>query len=131
KTLCFKRAARHIAGMSEPRKSSASAKVKKPRTSRTKSGKPTPPPVETAAGTPGLREAPQAPFDSGTLPALRAQALQPTRGTGSMTAYLDALLAKPHERSASARELLKQQPMLASHPIVAGAEIDFVPHRPP
>src|SRR5690606_23827074 len=35
------------------------------------------------------------------------------------------------ERSESARELLKQQPMMASHPIVAGTEIDFVPHRPP
>ncbi|MCV0369761.1 MAG: excinuclease ABC subunit UvrB [Filomicrobium sp.] len=117
--------------MSPTSKNPSSVKPKKPRAARSKSGKPTPPPSETAARTPGLGEAPQAPFDSGVLPALRAQALQPTSGTGSLTAYLDALLAKPHERSASARELLKQQPMMAAHPIVAGSEIDFVPHRPP
>ena len=117
--------------MSDTPKSTTSAKPKKPRATRGKAGKPLPPPSETAARTPGLGEAPQAPFDTGALPALRAQALQPTSGTGSLTAYLDALLAKPHERSATARELLKQQPMMASHPIVAGSEIDFVPHRPP
>ena len=117
--------------MSPASKNPSSVKPKKPRAARGKSGKPTSPPSETAARTPGLGEAPQAPFDSGVLPALRAQALQPTSGTGRLTAYLDALLAKPSERSASARELLKQQPMMASHPIVAGSEIDFVPHRPP
>ena len=73
----------------------AAAKVAKPpkdttpkaRPSRAKSGKPLPPPMETAAGTPGFGEAPQAgftaqPYDpeagfgagSETLPALRSVA---------------------------------------------------------
>ncbi len=45
--------------------------------------------------------------------------------------YLDALLAKPAERSAKAREMLQQQPMLATHPLVSGNQALFTPHRPP
>jgi len=114
--------------------------MKKPRASRGKSGKPTPPPPETAAGTPGtkgFREVPQAGFDAGpsTLPALRGQALSgaprgPAPGE-SPTRYLDALLAKPAERSDTARAMLAQQPMLAEHPLVSGDQPTFMPHRPP
>ena len=129
---------------------------KKPRPSRGRSGKPTPPPEETAAHTPGLAkrtrrgksgpsepaagaaqsggfaEAPQKSFDHGpgALPALRNQALRPTSGTGSLTAFLDVLLAKPEDRGQREQEILKQQPMMAAHPVVAGSEIDFTPHRP-
>ena len=117
---------------------------------------PTPPPEETAAHTPGLAkrtrrgksgpsepaagaaqsggfaEAPQKSFDHGpgALPALRNQALRPTSGTGSLTAFLDVLLAKPEDRGQREQEILKQQPMMAAHPVVAGSEIDFTPHRP-
>ena len=133
--------------------------VKKPRPSRGRSGKPTPPPEETVAKTPGLTkpvrrtksgkpvkasvmsaeasrgslaEARQASFDHGpeALPALRKQALMPSSGTGSLTAFLDVLLAKPEERGQREKEILEQQPMMAAHPVVAGAEIDFKPHRP-
>jgi excinuclease ABC subunit B len=45
--------------------------------------------------------------------------------------YLDALLAKPAERSAKAREMLQSQPMLAAHPLVSGDQGVFTPHRPP
>jgi excinuclease ABC subunit B len=48
-----------------------------------------------------------------------------------MTASLNALLARPHERSQRARAVLAQQPMLAGHPLVAGDRRTFVPHRPP
>ncbi|KAB2936846.1 MAG: excinuclease ABC subunit UvrB, partial [Hyphomicrobium sp.] len=48
-----------------------------------------------------------------------------------MTASLNALLAKPHERSERARAVLAQQPMIASHPLVSGAQQVFTPHRPP
>ena len=48
-----------------------------------------------------------------------------------MTASLNALLAKPAERSERAREVLAQQPMLATHPLVAGDNRLFTPHRPP
>jgi excinuclease ABC subunit B len=133
--------------------------TKKPRPSRGRSGKPAPPPEETAAQTPGLAkptrrgkagkpakasaasveapngglaEAPQVSFDHGpgALPALRNQALMPSSGTGSLTAFLDVLLAKPEERGQREKEILKQQPMMAAHPVVAGSEIDFTPHRP-
>ena len=80
----------------------------------------------------GFGEAPQGAFDHGpdALPALRNQALTPTSGNMSLTAYLDALLAKPEERGDQQRELLKSQPLMAAHPVVAGAEINFTPHRP-
>jgi excinuclease ABC subunit B len=129
-------------------------KLPKPRASRGKSGKPPAPPRETAAGTPvtrGFSEAPQAGFESGkpTLPALRQFSQMPVRpgkpgrGAGASSArasgttsdqpsrYLDALLAKPAERSAKAREMLASQPMLAEHPLVSGDQQAFVPHRPP
>ena len=144
-----------------PNKTAKKPAAKKPRPSRGRSGKPAPPPEETAAQTPGLTKparrsksakpnakvadvdatatraggfgvASQAGFDHGpgALPALRNQALMPTSGTGSLTAYLDALLAKPDERGQHEQNILKQQPMMAAHPVVAGSEIDFTPHRP-
>jgi len=112
----------------------------RPRPSRGKSGKPTPPPAETAAGTPGFGEAPQAAFTAaeplatppGLLPALRQSGPRPAHGPGeSLTAALEALLARPHERSAPAQALLARQPMLAAHPLVSGRQSMFVPHRPP
>jgi excinuclease ABC subunit B len=114
-------------------------KTPKPRASRGKSGKPIPPPVETAAGTPGTKgfgEAPQAGFNASAsmLPALRGQALsgapRPPMAGESLTGFLDALLAKPAERSDTARSLLAQQPMLAEHPLVSGDQPTFMPHRP-
>jgi len=113
----------------------------KPRPSRGKSGKPLPPPVETAVGTPatrGFAEAPQADFNTAaaemvraTLPALRQTAARPVASAASATAYLDALLAKPQDRSETARQILLSQPLIATHPIVAGTATDFTPHRPP
>jgi excinuclease ABC subunit B len=131
-----------------PRSPKDPNKVPKPRASRGKSGKPTPPPAETASGTPvtrGFSEAPQADFESGkpVLPALRQFSQMPVRpgkpGQGSGVTpvsegparYLDALLAKPAERSAKAREILLTQPMLAEHPLVSGEMATFTPHRPP
>src|SRR5581483_10669452 len=113
----------------------------RPRPSRAKSGKPPAPPAEGAAGTPvtkrsaeaGFAEAPQAPFlpaASSTLPALRNSG-PPSRNFADMTASLNALLARPHERSERARQVLALQPMLASHPLVAGEARLFTPHRPP
>ncbi len=126
-------ATRHIRLMPTPPKPPA-----RPRPSRARSGKPAPPPIETDAGTPaprGFGEAPQAPFEAAppasTLPALRQQGPRPPRaGSESITAYLDALLAKPAERSERAREVLQQQPMIAAHPLVSGAMPLFMPHRP-
>src|SRR5690606_11766562 len=120
---------RHIAGMAKLPKS------KSPRSSRGKSGKPAPPPSETAAGTPGTRgfaEAPQAVFTgSGTLPALRLSGPLPGRAGGeNISDSLNALLAKPHERTDRAKEILARQPLMANHPIVAGTSPMFVPHRP-
>jgi excinuclease ABC subunit B len=93
------------------------------------------------AGTPGTRgfgEAPQAPFIPHTsggdtearpkLPALRSVRARPE--DFSPSAALNALLAKPEERSDRARELLAQQPMIASHPLVSGSLPAFTPHRP-
>jgi len=113
----------------------------RPRPSRGKSGKPSPPPVEGAGGTPetrsstaqGFAEAPQAPFlpaSPSTLPALR-QVGPPSRSIESMTASLNALLAKPHERSERAKQVLAEQPMIAAHPLVSGSLPQFIPHRPP
>ncbi|HEY7669918.1 MAG TPA: excinuclease ABC subunit UvrB, partial [Hyphomicrobium sp.] len=70
------------------------------------------------------------------LPALRQQGPLPPRASGtkpgeSPSRYLDALLAKPSERSARAREILLSQPMLATHPLVSGDQGTFTPHRPP
>jgi excinuclease ABC subunit B len=155
----------------------------KPRPSRVRSGKPLPPPAETAAGTPevrargkggrrrtvasaapGLSEAPQADFGMGPLqpvaspgadvdlrpqparegrpsydleethkplPALRQQGPRPPMGGEPIGKYLDALLAKPEQRTPGARELLNSQPMLAAHPLVSGNQATFMPHRPP
>ena len=127
-------------------KSRVSDTTPRPRPSRGKSGKPPAPPSETAVGTPGTKgfgEAPQAPFlpraPSGrppsdgtparpTLPALRSVQARPE--DFSPSAALNALLAKPDERSERARELLAQQPMIASHPLVSGSLPAFTPHRP-
>ena len=149
-------------------------KIPKPRASRVKSGKPTPPPLETAAGTPevrargkggrkraeqtgvpGMGEAPQAGFGSQSagasvdiwrrhrprpsydleethkpLPALRQQGPRPPFGGEAIGKYLDALLARPEQRSPGAKELLQAQPMLAAHPLVSGNQPMFMPHRP-
>jgi excinuclease ABC subunit B len=122
-----------------PRRHKDPDKLPKPRASRGRSGKPPAPPPETAAGTPQTRafsEAPQPAFDAGdamraTLPALRQQGPRPPAPGESMSRYLDALLAKPSERSARANEILQQQPMLATHPLVSGNQPMFMPHRPP
>ncbi len=65
-----------------------------------------------------------------TLPALR-QSGPPSRNFADMTASLNALLAKPHERSEKARQVLAEQPMIAAHPLVSGSMPTFMPHRPP
>jgi excinuclease ABC subunit B len=65
-----------------------------------------------------------------TLPALRNTG-PPSRNFTDMTASLNALLAKPEERSERARQVLLQQPMLATHPLVSGGMPMFTPHRPP
>ncbi len=127
--------------VSDTTKPRVSDTTPKPRPSRGKSGKPSPPPAERAGGTPetkrsaaaGFAEAPQAPFlpaAPSTLPALRNTG-PPTRNFTDMTASLNALLAKPAERSERARQVLSQQPMLATHPLVAGENRVFTPHRPP
>ena len=105
----------------------------KARPSRGRSGKPAAPPAETAAGTPGFGESMQSSYIAGTstLPALRTSGpLPPRAGDSSISDMLNALLAKPAERSDRAKEILSRQPMLASHPIVTGAAREFVPHRP-
>ncbi len=130
--------------MPRPTKSAPSApadSTPRPRASRGKSGKPPAPPAERAGGTPetkrsaaaGFAEAPQAPFlpaSPSTLPALRNTA-PPSRNFADMTASLNALLAKPEERSERARQVLAEQPMIASHPLVSGGMPAFTPHRPP
>jgi excinuclease ABC subunit B len=107
----------------------------KPRPSRGRSGKPTAPPVETMAATPGLAESMQSSYVAGpsmvpasTLPALRNLGMDASAFGPS--AYLDALLAKPAERSERARQILATQPMIAAHPLVAGSMPMFMPHRP-
>jgi excinuclease ABC subunit B len=104
--------------------------IPRPRPSRGRSGKPVPPPRETEAGTPGFAEAPQAMFAGSTLPALRQAGPRPDPG-GSPGAKLDALLARPEQRSAAAWALLQREPMLANHPLVSGRQPLFMPHRPP
>ncbi|MFA5950540.1 MAG: excinuclease ABC subunit UvrB [Hyphomicrobium sp.] len=128
-----------------------------PRPSRGRSGKPTPPPVETAAGTPGFGEAPQSSFTASgplgefapayfaeqarlnagsdaksTLPALRQQGPLPPRAAmgESLGDSLNAMLTRPNERTDKAKEILARQPMLASHPLVSGSMPMFMPHRP-
>ncbi|MEQ1713466.1 MAG: DEAD/DEAH box helicase family protein, partial [Hyphomicrobium sp.] len=121
-----------------------SVEPKKPRPSRARSGKPAPPPVETAASTPGFGEAPSsyfAPADTRpssrpagalpNLPALRGVgAPLPPMGGGSISDALNALLSKPEERSDQAKAMLARQPLMATHPIVAGTVPKYVPHRP-
>src|SRR5262245_22712057 len=130
----------------------------RPRPSRGKSGKPPAPPMEGLSGTPetkrsqrSMGEAANARFDTyvgppaassaaesgapaeaarSTLPALR-QVGPPSRNFADLTASLNALLAKPQERSERARQVLAQQPMLATHPLVSGQSPLFTPHRPP
>ncbi len=63
------------------------------------------------------------------LPALRQ--VKPRPEDFSPSAGLNALLAKPDERSDRAKELLARQPMMAAHPLVAGTVQSYVPHRPP
>ncbi len=65
-----------------------------------------------------------------TLPALRGGAPRPPMGGESLTDMLNALLTKPEERSDKAKAVLARQPLMASHPIVAGTTPKFVPHRP-
>ncbi|HXF54622.1 MAG TPA: excinuclease ABC subunit UvrB [Hyphomicrobiaceae bacterium] len=48
-----------------------------------------------------------------------------------MVAALEALLARPEQRSRHAQALLARQPMLANHPLVSGNQPTFLPHRPP
>ncbi|WP_072390139.1 excinuclease ABC subunit UvrB [Hyphomicrobium sp. CS1GBMeth3] len=127
---------------SPPKKSGTS---KGPRPSRGRSGKPTPPPAETAAGVPaprGFSEAPQAQFDAESrapgdgakpaLPALRQQGPLPPRAAAgeSLGDSLTAILTRPHERSEKANSILARQPMIASHPLVSGNMPMFMPHRP-
>jgi excinuclease ABC subunit B len=67
-----------------------------------------------------------------TLPALRQQGPLPPRAYAgeSIGDALNALLAKPAERSERAKEILARQPMMAAHPLVSGGMPDFTPHRP-
>ncbi len=114
------------------KKAAARDTTPKARPSRAKSGKPVAPPAETAAGTPGFGEAPQAGFEAGAatamLPALRSVAPRPE--DFSPSASLNAILARPEQRSAAAQGLLQRQPMIASHPLVSGDMPTFMPHRP-
>ncbi|MGL4397482.1 MAG: excinuclease ABC subunit UvrB [Hyphomicrobium sp.] len=129
--------------MSRPPKPSTG----KPRPSRGRAGKPVAPPIETSVGTPGFGEAGQGSYAADgsfepadvsaalkralpTLPALRQSGPRPPMGGESMSDTLNALLAKPQERSDKHKALLARQPLLASHPIVAGTTPAFVPHRP-
>jgi excinuclease ABC subunit B len=102
-------------------------------------------------GATGFGEAPQAAFETGAplgsesaqlleatlarqrtasqLPALRQ--VKPRPEDFSPSAGLNALLARPEERSERARELIARQPMMATHPLVSGALPEFTPHRPP
>ena len=110
----------------------------RPRPSRGRSGKPVGPPDETLAGTPGFGEAAQAPFlpsaevagpaGTGILPALRQ--VKPRPEDFSPSATLNAILARPDERSERAKALVAAQPMIAAHPLVNGNMPMFMPHRP-
>ena len=78
----------------------------------------------------GAAGAVPAPRSPSTLPALRDIG-PPSRSIESMTASLNAILARPHERSERARQVLAEQPMIANHPLVSGGMPAFTPHRPP
>ncbi|MGI9522686.1 MAG: excinuclease ABC subunit UvrB [Hyphomicrobiaceae bacterium] len=119
-------------GKGSGRRSTPGKSSTKPRLSRSTSGKPTPPPVETAAGTPGFHQSSQGVFEAGPadnmLPALRNIAARPA--DFSPSAALNAILTRPHERSTDAQEMLARQPMIADHPLVSGSLPEFLPHRP-
>ncbi len=82
----------------------------------------------------GFGEARQATFDAGptinadVLPALRSVAPRPQ--DFSPSAALNALLTRPEDRTEQAQQMLSRQPMIASHPLVAGTMPMFMPHRP-
>ena len=121
----------YICGVSAPPKPPFE-KTARPRPSRGKSGKPAPPPVETGARTPGFGEASQNAYTVNgplgglpTLPALRQSGPRPPMGGESLTENLTALLTKPHDRSERANELLSRQPLMATHPLVAGTTADI------
>ncbi len=103
-------------------------------------------PTPASNGAAGFGEAPQAAFTASgplteqpvikeavrlrdKLPALRS--VQPRPEDFSPSAGLNALLARPGERSAHAQALIDRQPMMATHPLVAGTLPEFTPHRPP
>ncbi len=54
----------------------------------------------------------------------------PPMGGGSLSDSLNAILARPHERSERAKQIIAQQPMIAAHPLVSGEMPMFMPHRP-
>ncbi len=129
--------------MAKDPKSGSSTKPRPSSGKSAKAAKPLPPPVETAAGTPGFGEAPRAAFTANgplterplvlekQLPALRGVgAPLPPRGFEALTASLDAILAKPEARSDAAKAVLAQQPSIAAHPLVAGTLPEYIPHRP-
>ncbi|MEQ1613070.1 MAG: excinuclease ABC subunit UvrB, partial [Hyphomicrobiaceae bacterium] len=60
----------------------------------------------------------------------RGGAPRPPMGNESLSDTLNALLAKPGERSDRAKEIISRQPMMAAHPLVSGAMPMFMPHRP-
>ncbi|MEO0730908.1 MAG: DEAD/DEAH box helicase family protein, partial [Pseudomonadota bacterium] len=69
-------------------------------------------------------------LEKSQLPALRQSGPRPPMGNQSLTATLDAMLARPEQRSDAAKAVLAAQPMIASHPLVSGAMPAFAPHRP-
>ncbi len=75
----------------------------------------------------GVTDAP--PATRTQLPALRQ--VKPRPEDFSPSAGLNALLARPDERSDRAKELIARQPMMATHPLVSGTLPEFTPHRPP
>jgi excinuclease ABC subunit B len=64
------------------------------------------------------------------LPALRQQGPRPPMAADTQSAAMEALLARPNERSDREKDILARQPLMASHPIVAGTSPVYVPHRP-
>ncbi|MEZ5818878.1 MAG: excinuclease ABC subunit UvrB [Hyphomicrobiaceae bacterium] len=71
----------------------------------------------------------EGPASKPQLPALRQ--VKPRPEDFSPSAALNALLARPGERSEQAKALIARQPMMASHPLVSGTLPEFTPHRPP
>jgi excinuclease ABC subunit B len=65
---------------------------------------------------------------TGILPALRQ--VKPRPEDFSPSATLNAILARPDERSERAKALVAAQPMIAAHPLVNGNLPMFMPHRP-